>query len=80
MKLPHAMPFIDSFIFEYLDSASLGDEAMEQVTDKYLFMGKDLPKSKQSPKKSLANYEASDIAIPRKAAEPKRGFGASKRS
>ena len=33
--------YLDRFIFEYLDYASYGDEALEQFEYRHLFMGKD---------------------------------------
>ena len=39
--LTHSPIYLDRFIFEYLDYASYGDEALEQFEYRHLFMGKD---------------------------------------
>ena len=38
---PHSPIYLVRFIFEYLDHASYGDEALEQFESRHLIMGKD---------------------------------------
>ena len=67
-----------SFIFELLDTASYGEDALEEVTFKYLFMGKDLPKSKSKVakvKSTLENYESPSSTLKKVDPQSKRGFG-----